>query len=124
MLHDEQAGADRGREQRQGRRQRVGEKAGALAAAEHQQRERPLGPGGLIALRGPVDHRIAHRIAGQAGPGRAGLRGSLVVSNEVAMAVTRLGQHAVGAAQHGVLLVQGGGDAAQAWPQTSGGKAG
>ena len=42
LLHDEQAGADRLRQQRKRRRQCIGEEARALAAAEHQQREGPV----------------------------------------------------------------------------------
>ena len=64
LLHHEQAGADLLGQQRQRRRHGVGEKARALAAAEHQQRERAAGPGADSSA-WPSRPPIAHRIAGE-----------------------------------------------------------
>ena len=92
-------------QQRQRRWDRIGEEACALTAAEHQQRERPFACGCQIALRGPLDHLIAHRVAGET---RAGERrtleelGGLEGGGDGAHALC---QHAVGSPQHGILLV-------------------
>ena len=115
LLHHEQASADALRAGvASAGGHGIGKEARALAAAEHQQRERP-------AASEAGSSGWPSRPPGRApdcpspAPWRAQLPSrSLVFSNEAAMTVTCLRKRAVGAAQHRVLLVQRRRDLAQA----------
>ena len=74
----------------------------------------PSRTGALIALRRPVDHLVAHGVAGDARPGERRPLQEFGALERGGDGRDALGQHAVGAPEHGVLLVQGRRNAAQA----------
>ena len=113
LLDHVEAGADVRRQTRERRRHALGEEARALAAAEHHKLD------GTAPLGRPIG-RCAAAITAE----RTGLPVSLTFGSSSGRKELRalkrgrdarhaLGEHAVGAAEHGVLLVQDRRDAAQ-----------
>ena len=105
LLHDAHLAAHALRQRRDRRRHRIGQEAGALAAADDEQAERIVGGARRIGGPGRLARRRPDRVAGlhhlalvtAADAGHAGGDGA-----------DARGEEAVGAAEHGVLLVDDG----------------
>ena len=113
LLHHVEAMANIHRQERERRRHRLGKEARALAAAEDQQRQPSVRLRRVIGTPRRIDDGRSHRVAGEtrlAGEVRRQVLGRRERRGDAGDA---LGEHLVGAAEHGVLLVQQRRDAAQ-----------
>ena len=102
LLHHGQPGAQRHRQPGEGRGHHVAEHPRAERAAQHQQADMALRRG--VALAGERRDGLAHRVAGDGGGGGGRHPGGGGVAQRQHVGVAA--QHPVGAAEHGVLLVQ------------------
>ncbi len=92
-------------QEREGRRHRLGKEARALTAAEYEQRDAGVGLRLPVRTARRLDDGGAHRVAGEACLGGKLGRQVLGRRERRGDAGDALGEHLVGAAEHGVLLV-------------------